>query len=125
MITIRVEDLEPWFCSCRRFPTSEEARAAWVRVSDSDAKGDLNIGVYRHGRIGLDRGTPLVSVVGMEAENVAKAEALIGGEEIELHPDSWLQLIKRRVEVVLQLHEEGKRAGRYVVPHKPGGDRLE
>lgn len=125
MITIQVEDLEPWFCSCRRFDTDAAARAAWVRVSDSDKTGRLNIGVYRHGRIGLDKGAPLVSVVGMEPDKVEEAEGIIGGEEIELHQTSWLQLIKRRAEVVMQLADEGKRAGRYVVEHKPGGDRLE
>jgi hypothetical protein len=118
MIAVQMEELEPWFCSCRHFGSDALARAAYLRLSGSDPSGELNIGVYRHGRIGLDHGAVLVSVVGMDADKVERAEEILGGEETELHPSTWLQLIKRRVEVVLKLKEEEKLPGRHEIEHK-------
>jgi hypothetical protein len=114
----------PWYCSCRRFETPELAYEAFVNVSDNDPRGKLGIGVYRHQRIGLDHGAVLVSIVGLNRQNVLTGERLLGGEETELHPDTWLELIKRRAEVVLDLGAKGMGAGQYRIVHEGDGMKL-
>lgn len=110
----------PWYCSCRRFETPELAYAAFVNVSENDPNGKLGVGVYRHQRIGLDKGAVLVSIVGLRRQNVLTAERLLGGEQTDLHPDTWLELIKRRAAVVLDLGAAGMGAGQYRIVHDDG-----
>jgi hypothetical protein len=114
----------PWYCSCQRYETPELAYEAFVRLGETDPQGKLGVGVYRHQRIGLDKGAVLVSVVGLNRQNVKTAERILDGEETELHPDSWLELIKRRAAVVLDLGAQGMGAGRYRIVHEGDGMRL-
>lgn len=110
----------PWYCSCQHFDTPELAYEAFVRVSEQDPHGKLGVGVYRHQRIGLDDGAVLVSVVGLNRQKVKDAEAILKGEETELHPATWLELIKRRAEVVLDLGSKGMDSGRYRIVTEGG-----
>lgn len=115
----------PWFCSCRLFPTPEDAYAAFVNVAEADPTGSFGIGIYRHHRVGLDpKPGMLVSVVGLDREGVEKAEHVLGGEEIELHPSSWVELIKRRAEVVLGLGAANATSGRYRIVHEGEGMKM-
>lgn len=114
----------PWYCSCQHFDTPELAYAAFVRLSEMDPQGKLGVGVYRHQRIGLDKGALLVSVVGLNRQNVKTAERILDGEETELHPESWLELIKRRAAVVLDLGSKGMGAGHYRIVHEGDGMKL-
>jgi hypothetical protein len=123
MRTILLGDgVPPWHVSCRRFKTGSSAKAAFGRVHNGEH--NLGVGVYRHMRQGLDKEPVLVSVVGLDADKVQAAEELLGGDEIELHPQTWLELIKRRLEVVIALDAAGAEEGRYRIPHSEGGDRL-
>lgn len=123
MIEIEIADTH-WYGVSRIFPTPEEARAAYVGVNEYDSTGRLDIGVYRHQRVGLDDGPVLVSIVGMRREGVEEAERLIGGKEIEQHPDTWAALIARRVRVVMDLHAKGERSGHYEMPHGEEGETM-
>lgn len=120
-------DLDVWYAVCRRFDTGAEAKAAWAALSDLDPTGSWHVGIYRHQRIGKDSEPVLVSLVGDRLEGFEKAEAALaaqGGVEIELHPETWLQMVKRRVEMILALAEQGAGAGRHRIMHPPGGETL-
>jgi len=123
MIEITIADTT-WYGVSRVFPTGGEARAAFVALGQHDRDGSLNVGVYRHQRVGLDSEPVLVSIVGIEPEKVAAAAKLIEGEEVEQHPDTWLSLIARRARVVLDLYATGARSGHYEMPHGKEGERL-
>src|SRR5215467_14407483 len=111
----------PWHCACHRFDTPDLAYAAFVRVHEAHPDGRLGLGIYRHQRLGLDSEAVLVSVVGLDKrDEVSEAERILGGEEIQLHPENWLMLIKRRAEVVLELGKEGFQPGRYRIVHENG-----
>lgn len=114
----------PWYCACHRFDTPELAYEAFLRVDRADPKGSLNVGVYRHQRIGLDKGAVLVSIVGLNRQTVKTAERILSGQETELHPDTWLELIKRRAAVVLDLGSKGMGSGHYRVLHEGEGMKL-
>lgn len=115
----------PWFCSCHRFESAKLAYDAFTRIGNHDPGGKLNIGVYRHHRVGLDpEPGVLVSVVGLKREGVETAEELMGGEEIELHPSSWADLIARRAQVVLGLAANAAASGQYRIVHEGEGMKL-
>lgn len=109
-----------WYCACRRFPSGAEAKAAF-EAAFGTAPGEMNLGVYRHQRIGLDDEPVLVSVVGRDREDVERADRLLdGGVDTMLHYETWLQLITRRLQVVIDLHGKGAPTGRYRIPHGEG-----
>ena len=110
----------PWYCACHRFETAEDAYAAFVRVHEREPDGSLDMGVFRHQRIGLDAAPVLVSVVSLKKASVELAEELMDGEPTELHPASWLELIKRRAQKVLDLASQGATSGRYRIVHDEG-----
>jgi hypothetical protein len=125
MITILLaDDTPPWFGACRHFNDGAAAKQAFERVFNHDDQGSLGVGVYRHQRVGFDAEAVLVSVIGLDQEGVSKAEELLGGEETELHPETWYELIRRRLQQVLALDAAGKDPGRYRIPHSEGGDQL-
>lgn len=119
MIEIKTPGLDrPWYGVTMKFATPNQAYAAFVRVHEEDPSGHFNIGLYRHLRVGLDKGAVLLTAVGLDAEGVAAAEELMrGGEEIEMRMESWLGLIGRRAEIVLDLHAEGATSGPYRIEH--------
>ena len=128
MITI---DLIPgeavWYGCCYRWPTGGEARDAWAAVSDLNLDGSWHVGIFRHQRIGLDSEPVLVSAVGDLKAGVEAAEISLmvdGGIETELHPETWVQLCKRRIEAIIALDEAGAGAGRHRILHPEGGDLL-
>jgi hypothetical protein len=124
MIVVLLGEQEaPWFCICRRFETADDAYAGFVAVFESSPEGERNVGVYQHQRVGLDHAPVLVSVVGTERESVEAAERLIAeGEPTELHGNTWLVLIKRRIAVVLNLSSTGAIEGRYRIVHDEEGN---
>ena len=115
---------ETWYGSSRIFPSGALAREAYARIGEHDHDGRLAVGVYRHQRIGLDAEPVLVTVGGLRREGVEQAERLLGGEEVSLHPSTWLQLVARRLEVVAAMAVQDLPSGHYVVRHPPGGRRL-
>lgn len=126
MIEIPLLDLT-WYGACYRFPSGAEAKEAWSMISDLNPDGSWHVGILRHMRVGLDDEAVLVSVVGGLAEGVRSAEEALkalGGEETELHPNTWLLLVKRRVEAVLALDAAGAGSGRHRIQHPEGGDLL-
>ena len=118
------EGVPPWYGACHEYRSADEAKLGFDRVYGHDDEGSLGVGVYRHMRVGFDTEPVLVSVVGLDREGVEKAEELMGGEEVELHAETWYELIRRRLAVVSTLDAAGKPTGRYRVKHKEGGDRL-
>jgi hypothetical protein len=129
MIEIQIKPGEPpWYGACYRWPTGDEARAAWVALNDlAPEDGSWHVGIYRHQRVGKDTEPVLVSVVGDLRHGVEAAEISLrvdGGEETELHDLTWRELLKRRVEMILKLSAEGAGYGRHSIPHAPGGDTL-
>lgn len=123
-ILLGPDDAPVWFGSCRQFATGPEAKEAFERLFDHDERGALGVGIYRHQRVGLDSEAKLVSVVGLGEQGVLRAEELLGGEETELHPETWHELIRRRLEVVATMNGAHLPAGRYRIGHSKGGDRL-
>lgn len=127
MIEIGVTPIDVWYGHCRRFESGAAAREAWVAISDLNPDGSWHVGILRHQRVGKDAEPVLVSIVGDKLDGFERAEAALvaqGGEEIELHPQTWLQLVKRRVEVVIALDARGAQPGRHLIPHPWGGDVL-
>jgi hypothetical protein len=117
----------PWYGACYRFETGMASKAAYLGLERRWPDGSLHVGVYRHMRVGLDSEAVMLSVVGDRREGVEKADRFLsdlGAEETEQHLETWLTLIKRRVEVVLALRATGAEPGRYHVAHPPGGDTL-
>lgn len=126
MITILLGEQEtPWYATCRRFETAEDAYAAFVAVHEASPGGEFNIGIYRHQRVGLDKAPVLVSAVGIKREGVEAADAIMDdGEVTELHGSTWLELIRRRAEIVLDLRAIGATHGRYRILHDEPGEAL-
>lgn len=128
MILIQITPESLWYGACFRFKTGATAREAWVAVHAAAPKdGAWHVGVYRHQRIGKDKEPVLVSVVGNKREGVASAEAFLcelDCEEIDLHSETWVALVKRRVQKMNELIEQGAGGGRHVIPHPPEGDMI-
>lgn len=128
MIQIDVIPESTWYGACYRFGSGSQARAAWAALMDlAPEDGSWHTGVYRHQRIGKDTEPVLVTAVGDRRFGVEAAEISLqvdGGVETELHPDTWKALIKRRVEMILKLRDEGAGHGRHQIPHAPEGDTL-
>lgn len=129
MITIQLDPRFPlWYGVCYRFETGVRAREVWVALQEAaPADGAWHTGVYRHQRIGKDKEPVLVSIVGDKKDGFEAAEAFLakqGGEEIDLHPETWIALVKRRVEKIVELTNEGAGFGRHVIPHPPEGDEI-
>jgi hypothetical protein len=124
IVVLLSEGVPPWYGSCRKFSSGLTAKAAFERVFGHDDQGRLGVGVYRHQRVGLDTEPVLVSVIGLDEEGVSKAEELLGGEETELHAETWLELIRRRLEMVVALDDAGETDGRFRIEHSEKGDRL-
>lgn len=106
MIEIEVAGTH-WFGISRIFASGAQARNAYVALGEYDRDGRLDIGIYRHQRVGLDSEPVLVTIVGLRPETVEEAGKLIEGSEVEQHPDTWLALIARRVRFVLDNPQQG------------------
>jgi hypothetical protein len=118
-------DLPTWYGVSHLYPTAVAAGEAYHLLREYDTTGRLNLGVYRHMRVGLDSGPVIVSVVGMDADTVEEAGRVLGGHNLDLHPATWLQLVKRRAEVMVEFGKEGKGSGSHPIPHSPEGDVIE
>ena len=99
-----------WYAVTRIFPSAEEARLAWERVDaeGKEARGALELGVYRHATVGVVSEARLVTAVGLKRKGVRVACRVLRGEPHPLSEELLRPLIERRVLMLAEHVESGK-----------------
>ena len=113
-----------WWWTCAQFPSAYMAQSMYQALMRKIPRGDL--GLYRHGEPGPSEGT-FISAVSLKRDEVEHVRRrLLGGVDVELHPQLVEAMITRRARVVVESQRQHPgQSGRLKIKHAGRGAYLD